>query len=60
VILPDAMRADAWATALFVLGASEAPRVARKHGIPACFLHLDKDGQVKEQLVAGFSQHVFR
>jgi thiamine biosynthesis lipoprotein len=60
VILPEAMHADAWATALFVLGEVEGPRVAREHQIPACFLRLDSDGEVRERLVAGFAQRVFR
>lgn len=60
VLLPDAMSADAWATALFVLGETDGAALAREREIPACFLQLTDDGQVKETLVAGFAQCTFR
>jgi len=40
VAAADAMRADAWATALTVLGANEGMEVARAHGLAARFVEV--------------------
>ncbi|MDR0521795.1 MAG: FAD:protein FMN transferase [Planctomycetaceae bacterium] len=47
VILPECMRADAWATAMFVLGEKEGLELAGKHGIPVLFL-LRQNDSVRE------------
>jgi thiamine biosynthesis lipoprotein len=43
VVAPDAMTADAWATALMVLGAADGPRLARRLGLNAIFVTGDKE-----------------
>lgn len=44
VLDPCCARADALATALFVLGPGEGPRWAERHGVPAWFVERDGDG----------------
>jgi thiamine biosynthesis lipoprotein len=43
VIAPTALLADAWATALFVLGAQDGLEVARQHDVAALFLIYEGD-----------------
>ena len=47
VIAPDATRADAWSTALFVMGAQGLPLI-RRHGMQAIL--MDADGHLHLQL----------
>ncbi|HET9947499.1 MAG TPA: FAD:protein FMN transferase [Longimicrobiales bacterium] len=44
VVHPDASIADAWATALLVLGPEEGDEVARREGVAALFLHATDAG----------------
>ncbi|MEM7290600.1 MAG: FAD:protein FMN transferase [Pseudomonadota bacterium] len=43
VIADDAMMADAWATALLVLGSKDGVRIANDNGIAAYFISRDRD-----------------
>ena len=49
VLDPSCMRADAWATALFVLGAREGLAMAAREGIPALFVTRE-EGRLAEHL----------
>lgn len=60
VMLSNAMNADAWATALFVLGETRGKLLAEQEHIPACFLRIDKNGDIVETFAAGFGQSVFQ
>jgi len=44
VVADDCMTADAWATALMVLGPEEGSQIAKAHGVKAMFLSRDGDG----------------
>jgi len=62
-----AVRADAFATALLVLGPDEGPRLAEELGLAALFLVRGEDGQVIElsspdfdRLLAGTVNSDFR
>lgn len=44
VLAADCARADAWATALMVLGETDGPRLARSRAVEAIFLIRDDDG----------------
>lgn len=57
VIHREAMLADAWATALTVMGADEGLAFANAHGLAARFLQHGADGPV-ETLSQGFRQHL--
>ncbi len=46
VVHPSAMMADAWATALTVLGAGEAPAVAEEQGLAVYFIQRSEDSLV--------------
>ena len=59
VVDEDVATADAWATALVVLGSDEGPRVAEREGIAALFLRLDGDG-VRAHATAAFEERVVR
>lgn len=50
VLHESCMWADAWSTALTVLGPQQGPALAREHGIAALFLHRADDGRLQEQL----------
>jgi len=52
VLAPTCMLADAWATALMVLGPSRGPAVAREQGLSALFLLREGDG-VRQLWVEG-------
>lgn len=58
VIHAEAMTADAWATALFVLGEEKGLATAEELGIAVCFLKLREDGAVEEKMTAGFEARV--
>ena len=47
VVAPDCTRADAWSTALFVLGPDRGPALAHRLGLAACFLLRDGDGRFR-------------
>ncbi|RME35803.1 MAG: FAD:protein FMN transferase, partial [Gammaproteobacteria bacterium] len=53
VLAPDCMHADAWATALLVLGPQEGPALARRLGLKALFL-VRREGELVEVPVEGF------
>lgn len=57
VVAADAMHADAWATALTVMGAHEGHAFALRHGLAARFLHRTADG-LRESLTPAFEQHL--
>jgi thiamine biosynthesis lipoprotein len=52
VLAPSCMLADAWATALLVLGETDGPRVAREQRIDALFVLRDRE-RLQEVLVLG-------
>lgn len=52
VVASSCMLADAWATALMVLGEIEGPRVAQEHGMDALFVLRDGE-QLKEISIVG-------
>lgn len=52
VLAPTCMLADAWATALMVLGPSRGPALARERGLSALFL-LREDGGLRQLWVEG-------
>lgn len=58
VIAGDAMRADAWATALTVLGATDGFDVARHRGLAARFVHRGADGALRERMTDAFRTHL--
>lgn len=47
VITDSCMEADAWATALFLLGAQKALKLAEEQNLAACLMSVE-DGEVKE------------
>lgn len=47
VLAPDCVRADAWATALMVLGETDGPTLARRRGIEAIFLIHEQEGLIE-------------
>ena len=47
VVARSCVEADAWATALMVLGADRGAPLARKHGLDALFLLRDDDGSTR-------------
>lgn len=57
VLAENAMRADALATALMVMGPETGPDFARDHGIRALFLRQDGNGW-QEIMTAGFDRHL--
>jgi thiamine biosynthesis lipoprotein len=58
VIHVEAMSADAWATALFVLGEEEGIAVAKREGLAVCFLRREESGEVVMQMTPGFEERV--
>jgi thiamine biosynthesis lipoprotein len=58
VIHRNAMAADAWATALFVLGEKEGLQLAEKRGFRACFLRLAPNGKVVSRTTGGFDERL--
>lgn len=57
VIAGAAMQADAWATALTVLGAESGYALAQQHGLAARFLEHGADG-VRERMTDAFRAHL--
>jgi thiamine biosynthesis lipoprotein len=57
VVHASAMVADAWATALIVLGPQRADEVAELHGLAVYFIQRDAGGYVHSQ-TAGFDQYL--
>ncbi|WP_096144972.1 FAD:protein FMN transferase [Stenotrophomonas pictorum] len=57
VIEREAMRADAWATALTVMGATQGLAFATDHGLAARFLTRGPHG-LEETMTAAFQQHL--
>ena len=56
VVAASCMLADAWATALMVLGESEGPRVAQARGMDALFVLREGDQLRKISIVGGILQ----
>jgi thiamine biosynthesis lipoprotein len=52
VLAPTCMLADAWATALMVLGPSDGPALAKEMGMDALFVLRD-GAQLRELWIAG-------
>ena len=57
VVAADAMHADAWATALTVMGSRNGHAFALRHGLAARFLQRTADGLV-ETMTPAFEQHL--
>jgi thiamine biosynthesis lipoprotein len=57
VVATDAMHADAWATALTVMGAAEGRAFATRHGVAARFLQRTAEG-LQETMTPTFLQHL--
>lgn len=57
VIDREAMRADAWATALTVMGATQGPEFASRHGLAARFVARGRNG-LEETMTPAFQQHL--
>lgn len=57
VLANNAMHADAWATALTVMGAEEGLAFAERNGLAARFVAHTDDGPV-ETMTAAFSEHL--
>lgn len=60
VIAPDCASADAYATALMVLGHEEGKAFAEKHNLPAYFILHNKDGNFEEDESSAFTQYMER
>ena len=58
VIHAETVMADAWATALFVLGEGEGLRLAEREGLAACFFRLTGDGEVVRSMTPSFRRRV--
>ncbi len=56
VLAPRCSTADAWATALNVLGPAEGPALAAQLGLPALFLIYRDDGGLDERRTPAFEQ----
>ncbi len=54
VVAGDCAMADAWATALLVLGPEEGPRAAEANGIAAYFVVRSRDGRYEIRATRGF------
>lgn len=55
VLAPSCLRADAWATALFVLGPEAGFALAERRGLPALFLTAGDDGAVADRATTAFA-----
>jgi thiamine biosynthesis lipoprotein len=58
VIARDAMHADAWATALTVLGETAGLALAERHGLAVRYLGRDADGRLRERMTDAFRAHL--
>ncbi|MAW62336.1 MAG: hypothetical protein CMJ94_16090 [Planctomycetes bacterium] len=54
VVAPDCATADAWATALMVLGPEEGLPLATEHGLEVCFQLRNEDGSYRELATEGY------
>ncbi len=59
VLAPEAARADAWATALLVLGAEEGVTVAEREGLAVLFVR-QREGRFETTTTGGFDRHRLR
>ncbi|HEY0861028.1 FAD:protein FMN transferase [Pseudoxanthomonas sp. F37] len=57
VVAPEAMHADAWATALTVMGAEKGHAFATRHGIAARFLQRTGEA-MRETMTPAFAQYL--
>ncbi len=55
VVADECMHADAWSTALFVLGPELGPAIAQRHALAAHFLVRQRDGNFAETLTPAFA-----
>lgn len=58
VIARDAMHADAWATALTVLGETAGMALAKREGLAVRYLGRDTDGRLQERMTDAFRAHL--
>lgn len=57
VIAPDCMTADAWATAMGVMGAEAGHRVAEELGLPTLIMFRDASGRISATGTGELAQH---
>jgi thiamine biosynthesis lipoprotein len=57
VVARDAMHADAWATALTVLGEAAGMALAEREGLAVRYLRRDSKGQLQERMNDAFRAH---
>lgn len=55
LIADSCMTADAWATAMMVLGVQEGSRIAKKNNLSVMFQEVATDGQIKEASFGAFT-----
>ena len=58
VVARDAMHADAWATALTVLGEDAGFALAQRQGLAVRYLGRDGDGRLRERMTDAFRAHL--
>lgn len=58
VVASDAMHADAWATALTVLGETAGMALAEREGLAVRYLGRDGDGRLRETMTDAFRAHL--
>lgn len=58
VVARDAMHADAWATALTVLGETAGMALAEREGLAVRYLSRDGDGRLREAMTDTFRAHL--
>ena len=58
VVARDAMHADAWATALTVLGEAAGFALAEREGLAVRYLSRDVDGTLRERMTDAFRAHL--
>ena len=58
VVARDAMHADAWATALTVLGETAGMALAEREGLAVRYLGRDAEGQLRESMTDAFRAHL--
>ena len=58
VVARDAMHADAWATALTVLGETAGLALAEREGLAVRYLGRDADGGLRERMTDAFRAHL--
>ena len=60
VLADSCLEADAWATALYVLGPTEGLELAEARGFAALFLTVNSDGTVEEAATTAFAAAIRR